>query len=46
MELKDLKRSFAEITKNIGFESKFSGFVKETNEGLLKNPPSYCDSFI
>lgn len=35
MNLKDLKRSFAEITKSIGFETKFWGFVKETEEVVI-----------
>ena len=35
MNLKVLKRSFAEITKSIGLETKFGGFVKETEEVII-----------
>ena len=35
MNLKDLKRSFAEITKSIRLETKFGGFVKETEEVVI-----------
>lgn len=35
MNLKVLKRTFAEITKSIGLETKFGGFVKETEEVII-----------
>lgn len=35
MNLKVLKRTFAEITKSIGLETKFGGFVKETEEVVI-----------
>ena len=35
MNLKVLKRTFAEITKSIGLETKFGGFVKETEEVIV-----------
>ncbi len=35
MNLKVLKRTFAEITKSIGLETKFWGFVKETEEVII-----------
>ena len=35
MNLKVLKQSFAEITKSIGLETKFGGFVKETEEVII-----------
>lgn len=35
MELKDLKRSFAEVTQSIGFELKFDCLVKATNEIII-----------
>ncbi len=35
MNLKVLKRTFAEITKSIGLETKFGGFVKETEEVFI-----------
>ena len=35
MNLKVLKRTFAEITKSIGLETKFGGYVKETEEVII-----------
>jgi hypothetical protein len=35
MNLVKLKRFFAEITKSIGLETKFGGFVKETEEVII-----------
>ena len=35
MNLNVLKRTFAEITKSIGLETKFGGFVKETEEVII-----------
>ena len=35
MNLKVLKRTFAEITKSIELETKFGGFVKETEEVII-----------
>lgn len=35
MNLKVLKRTFAEITKSIGLETKFGGFVKETEKVII-----------
>lgn len=35
MNLKVFKRTFAEITKSIGLETKFGGFVKETEEVII-----------